>query len=576
MYKYLEQRFALSEEGARTFVKGVFWTAWHYISLMLPLSFMFLFLMEYMEKLKNPNAEVHSLWIYIAIAVAIFVVMFGIYWLSYGATYDSVYLESKKRRISLAEKLRKLPLAFFGKKNLSDLTSTIMVDVSSLEMIFSHAVPELFAVIIMLIVCCIGLAFYNPYMTIALFWVVPFAAMIIVLTKKKQNAAFTGTYNSGRLVAEDIQEGLENVQEIKSYNEVESFLKELHAHAKAHEIAQLKGDVGPGVLLNGAQIVLKLGLASVLIVGSYLFAAGKLSTFDYLVYIVCASTIFSPIYLVLNNLVELAFVDVRIKRFREMDALEVQQGKTEFTPKNFDIEFQNVDFFYNTEKQVLKNVSFTAKQGEITALVGPSGSGKTTAAKLAARFWDVNQGKVLLGGEDISTIEPETLLKYFSVVFQDVVLFNTSIKDNIRIGKRDASDEEILRAAKLANCDEFVNKLPQGYDTVIGENGDTLSGGERQRISIARALLKDAPIVLLDEATASLDVENESKIQQSISELVQNKTVIIIAHRMRTIANADKVIVLEKGSVAEEGSPEELKAKGGLFTKMLALQEVSK
>lgn len=576
MYKYLEQRFALSEEGARTFVKGVFWTAWHYISLMLPLSFTFLFLMEYMEKLKNPNAEVHSLWIYIAIAVAIFVVMFVLFWLSYGATYDSVYSESKKRRISLAEKLRKLPLAFFGKKNLSDLTSTIMADVNSLEMIFSHAVPELFAVIIMLIVCCVGLAFYNPYMTIALFWVVPFATMIIVLSKKKQNAAFVGTYNSGRVVAEAIQEGLENVQEIKSYNEVESYLKELHAHAKVYEMAELKGDIGPGVFLNGAQIVLKLGLASVLIVGSYLFAQGKLSTFDYLVYIVCASTIFSPIYLVLNNLVELAFVDVRIKRFREMDALEVQQGKTDFNPKNFDIEFQNVDFFYNTEKQVLKNVSFTAKQGEITALVGPSGSGKTTAAKLAARFWDVNQGKVLLGGEDISTIEPETLLKYFSVVFQDVVLFNTSIKDNIRIGKRDASDEEILRAAKLANCDEFVNKLPQGYDTVIGENGDTLSGGERQRISIARALLKDAPIVLLDEATASLDVENESKIQQSISELVQNKTVIIIAHRMRTIANADKVIVLEKGSVAEEGSPEELKAKGGLFTKMLALQEVSK
>jgi ATP-binding cassette subfamily B protein len=576
MYKYLEQRFALSEEGARTFVKGVFWTAWHYISLMLPLSFTFLFLTEYMKKIQNPEAEVHELWVYIAIAVAIFVVMFVLFWLSYGATYDSVYSESKKRRISLAEKLRKLPLAFFGKKNLSDLTSTIMVDVSSLEMIFSHAVPELFAVIIMLIVCCVGLAFYNPYMTIALFWVVPFAAMIIVLSKKKQNTAFMGTYNSGRVVAETIQEGLENVQEIKSYNEVESYLKELRSHTKAYEMAELKGDVGPGVFLNGAQIVLKLGLASVLIVGSYLFAQGKLSTFDYLVYIVCASTIFSPIYLVMNNLVELAFVDVRIKRFREMDALEVQQGKTDFNPKNFDIEFQNVDFFYNAEKQVLKNVSFTAKQGEITALVGPSGSGKTTAAKLAARFWDVNQGKVLLGGEDISTIEPETLLKYFSVVFQDVVLFNTSIKDNIRIGKRDASDEEILRAAKLANCDEFVNKLPQGYDTVIGENGDTLSGGERQRISIARALLKDAPIVLLDEATASLDVENESKIQQSISELVQNKTVIIIAHRMRTIANADKVIVLEKGSVAEEGSPEELKAKGGLFTKMLALQEVSK
>ncbi|MBP5246266.1 MAG: ABC transporter ATP-binding protein [Fibrobacter sp.] len=574
MYKYFEKRFALSEEGARTFVKGVFWTAWHYISLILPLSFVFLFLKEYMEK--DPHADAHGLWVYIAIAVVIFVLMFGIYLLSYGATYNSVYKESKRRRIVLAEKLRKLPLAFFGKKNLSDLTSTIMMDVSSLEMIFSHSVPELFAVIIMLAVCGVGLFIYNPCMTIAMFWVVPFAAFVIFFTKKQQNKAFRETYDASRIVAEDIQEGLENIQEIKSYNEENAFLQELVEHAKAYEVAQLKGDVGPGVFLNGAQIVLKLGLASVLLVGSYFFSQGKLSTFDFLVYIVCASTIFSPIYLVLNNLVELAFVDVRIKRFREMDALEVQQGKTEFHPKNFDIEFKDVDFFYNAEKQVLKNVSFIAKQGEITALVGPSGSGKTTAVKLAARFWDVNKGKVLLGGEDISTIDPETLLKYFSVVFQDVVLFNTSIKENIRIGKRNATDDEILRAAKLANCDEFVNRLPQGYDTVIGENGEKLSGGERQRISIARALLKDAPIVLLDEATASLDVENESKIQQSISELVQNKTVLIVAHRMRTIANADKVVVLEKGCVIEEGSPKDLKAKGGLITKMLALQEVSK
>ena len=274
-------------------------------------------------------------------------------------------------------------------------------------------------------------------------------------------------------------------------------------------------------------------------------------------------------------LAELFFLDVRLKRFKEMDNMEVQHGTTKFTPKNFDIEFKDVSFFYNEDKQVLKNVSFTAKQGEITALVGPSGSGKTTAAKLAARFWDIQGGTITLGGEDISRIDPETLLKNYSIVFQDVVLFNTSIRDNIRIGKRDATDEEILRAAKLANCDDFVRKLPQGYDTIIGENGDTLSGGERQRISIARAILKDAPIVLLDEATASLDVENESKIQQSISELVQNKTVMIIAHRMRTIANADKVVVLNKNQVAEVGSPAELKAKGGLFSKMLKLQEVN-
>jgi ATP-binding cassette subfamily B protein len=317
-----------------------------------------------------------------------------------------------------------------------------------------------------------------------------------------------------------------------------------------------------------------MGLATVLITGARLWTKGEIDVFTYLMFIVCAATIYNPVFLVFNNLAELFFVNVRLRRFREMDQMKLQEGVTVFAPQNFDIEFKDVDFFYNENKQVLKKVSFTAKQGEITALVGPSGSGKTTAAKLAARFWDIQSGKVTLGGEDISQIDPETLLTNFSIVFQDVVLFNTSIKDNIRIGKRNATDEEIMRVAKLAGCDEFIQKMPQGYDTVIGENGDTLSGGERQRISIARALLKDAPIVLLDEATASLDVENESKIQKGISQLVKGKTVIIIAHRMRTIANADKVVVLQDGQVAETGSPAELKAKGGLFSKMLKLQEV--
>ncbi|WP_405328743.1 ABC transporter ATP-binding protein [Fibrobacter sp.] len=575
MYNWIKNRFVLSDEGTKTFIKGVFWTTWHYLSLMLPLSFVFLFLKEFMAKMQNPSAEPHNFWVYIAIAVVIYLVMYFIYALSYDSTYESVYSECKKRRITLAEKLRKLPLAFFGKKDLSDLTSTIMNDVNALEMIFSHAVPEIFAVAAMLVICAVALIIYNPLMAAALLWVAPFAGLLIYLSRKFQFKNFKHTYNAARVITEDIQESLENIQEIKSYCEEESVCKALDDHSKFYERSQIKGEFMSGVILNGAQIFLKLGLASVLIFGSILLAQDKLSVFDYLVYIVCASTIYSPIYLVLNNMTELFFLDVRLKRFKEMDEMEVQRGSTKFEPADYDIEFKNVDFYYNEEKQVLKKASFTAKQGEITALVGPSGSGKTTAAKLAARFWDIQGGTITLGGQDISRIDPETLLKNFSIVFQDVVLFNTSIRDNIRIGKRDATDEEILRAAKLANCDDFVQKLPQGYDTVIGENGDTLSGGERQRISIARAILKDAPIVLLDEATASLDVENESKIQQSISELVQNKTVIIIAHRMRTIANADKVVVLQNGKVVETGSPAELKAKGGLFGKMLKLQEVN-
>ena len=575
MYNWIKNRFVLSDEGTKTFIKGVFWTTWHYLSLMLPLSFVFLFLKEFMAKLKEPETITLDFWQYLVIAVVIYLVMYFIYALSYDSTYESVYSECKKRRITLAEKLRKLPLAFFGKKDLSDLTSTIMNDVNALEMIFSHAVPEIFAVAAMLVICAVALIIYNPLMAAALLWVAPFAGLLIYLSRKLQFKNFKHTYNAARVITEDIQESLENIQEIKSYCEEESVCKALDDHSKFYEHSQIKGEFMSGVILNGAQIFLKLGLASVLIFGSILLAQDKLSVFDYLVYIVCASTIYSPIYLVLNNMTELFFLDVRLKRFKEMDDMEVQRGSTKFEPADYDIEFKNVDFYYNEEKQVLKKASFTAKQGEITALVGPSGSGKTTAAKLAARFWDIQGGTITLGGQDISRIDPETLLKNFSIVFQDVVLFNTSIRDNIRIGKRDATDEEILRAAQLANCDDFVQKLPQGYDTVIGENGDTLSGGERQRISIARAILKDAPIVLLDEATASLDVENESKIQQSISELVQNKTVIIIAHRMRTIANADKVVVLQNGQVVETGSPAELKAKGGLFGKMLKLQEVN-
>lgn len=575
MYKWVQNTFALSEEGSRTFVRGVVWTFLHFVSLMFPMMLLFYFLMEHLGIGEFAGKTPHGILFYAGMAAIILVVMLVIYAFSYSATYDSVYDESMRRRVSIAEKLRKLPLSFFGKKNLSDLTSTIMDDCNALEMIFSHAVPELFAAIGSVTVIAIMLFCYNWKMSIALFWVVPAAALLIALSKKIQDRWFVNSYNMRRVVIEDIQEGLENVQEIRSYSGEAAYLSNFDKDCINYEKTQMDSDIKVGMFLNSAQGILKMGLATVLITGARLWTKGEIDVFTYLVFIVCAATIYNPVYLVFNNLAELFFVNVRLRRFREMDQMKLQEGVTVFAPQNFDIEFKDVDFFYNENKQVLKKVSFIAKQGEITALVGPSGSGKTTAAKLAARFWDIQGGKVTLGGEDISLIDPETLLTNFSIVFQDVVLFNTSIKDNIRIGRRNATDEEIMRVAKLAGCDEFIQKMPQGYDTVIGENGDTLSGGERQRISIARALLKDAPIVLLDEATASLDVENESKIQKGISQLVKGKTVIIIAHRMRTIANADKVVVLQDGKVAEMGTPAELKQKGGLFSNMLKLQEVN-
>lgn len=417
--------------------------------------------------------------------------------------------------------------------------------------------------------------FYNWQLTLALFWVVPVALAVIVLSKKWMRDNFRKNYLDKRAVSEQIQEGLDTIQEIKSYHQESDYLKKLDEKIDTYEKWQTKGELMTGILVNGSQSILKLGLASVIIVGANLLVSGSIDLFVYLIFLIIASRVYAPVEEVLNNLAALFFLDIRINRMNEMEALPIQQGTTDFKPVNFDISFENVDFSYESGKQVLKNLSFTAKQGEITALVGSSGSGKSTAVKLAARFWDIQSGKIKLDGKEISQIDPETLLKYFSVVFQDVVLFNASIKDNISIGRRNASDEEIIQAARLAQCDEFASKMPQGYDTIIGENGETLSGGERQRISIARALLKDAPIVLLDEATASLDVENETKIQAGISALIREKTVLIIAHRMRTVANADKIVVLENGSVVETGSPESLKNRKDIFAKMVELQQAN-
>ncbi|HJA14746.1 MAG TPA: ABC transporter ATP-binding protein/permease [Candidatus Butyricimonas faecavium] len=565
MLNTIKKRFALSTQGAKDFCKGTFFTVLLDIALMLPAVFVFLFLEDYLRPVFTPSVSVtHGILYYSLLGIAFMIVMYIIAVLQYHATYTTVYDESANRRISLAEKLRKLPLSFFGEKNLSDLTATIMDDCTDLEHTFSHAVPQLFASLISLLLIVIGMAFYNWQLTLSLFWVVPLAMAIILFSKKAILKSNETNYLKKRAVTEHIQEGLDMIQEIKSYNQERDYLKKLNSRIDTYEKILIRNELTLGILINGSQSILKLGLVSVIIVGANMLVNGSVDLFTYLIFMVIGSRIYNPLNEVMNNLAALFYLDVRINRMNEMESLPIQQGNTKFKPKNFNIEFQEVDFSYEQGKPILNKISFTAKQGEKTALVGPSGSGKSTAAKLAARFWDIQSGKITLGGQDISRIDPETLLQNYSVVFQDVVLFNASIIDNIRIGKRDANDEEVLRVARLAQCDEFVSKMPQGYQTIIGENGETLSGGERQRISIARALLKDAPIVLLDEATASLDVENETKIQAGISELVRDKTVLIIAHRIRTVVNADKIIVLKDGQVAESGSAEYLKKQKGI------------
>jgi ATP-binding cassette subfamily B protein IrtB len=576
MLEILKKRLALSTKGAKDFLKGTFFTILFNITLLLPAVFVFLFLDDYLRTLIYPSETFRKgIWYYIALGMLFMLATWIIARIQYRSTYTTIYEESANRRISLAEKLRKLPLAFFGEKNLSDLTSTIMSDNTDLEHTFSHAVPQLFASIISILLVAVGLFFYNWRLSLALFWVVPAAAAVILLSKKRQRKNNKLIYDKKRNVSEQIQEGLDTIQEIKSYSNEKKYLDELNEKLGDYEKNLTRGELMTGVLVHGAQSLLKLGMASVIIIGARLLSTGNIDLFTYFMFLIIASRIYEPISVVFNNLAALFILDIRINRMNELEMLPIQEGKAEFKPEHFDIVFDKVNFSYETGKQVMEDVSFNARQGEITALVGPSGGGKSTAAKLAARFWDVDSGKILLGNQNISKIEPETLLQNYSVVFQDVVLFNTTIMDNIRIGRRNAADEEVVHVAKLAQCDEFVCKMPDGYQTIIGENGGTLSGGERQRISIARALLKNAPIVLLDEATASLDVENETKIQAGISELIKNKTVLVIAHRMRTVANADKIVVLENGKVVESGKPDELKMRNGVFAKMVERQMVA-
>jgi ATP-binding cassette subfamily B protein len=573
MLKYFQDKYAMSKDGAKNLLYAILWSIALDISFMVPVILGFKFLDEKMGVLLNTSTDQGSHILFYAImAVVSFLVMFVIAFFQYEMTYTKIYEESARRRISLAETLRKLPLAFFGKKDIADLSSTIMQDATEIEQLFSHAVPQIYAAGCTVFIMAVLMFIYNWQLSLAVFWVVPVALLVFSLSRKFQKKSHHKLYLKKREISDHIQEDLDAIYEIKSYNRENEFRNHLNSKLDSYEKTMIDGELIIGSLINVSYAILKLGLPTVILYGAWLLSTGSVSIFAYLVFLVITARVYNPIMEVMNNMAALLFLSVRIDRMKEMDKMPRQGGKTEFNPKNYDITFKHVDFSYQTGVPTLKEVSFTAEQGEVTALVGPSGGGKSTVAKLSARFWDIDNGKITVGGEDISKVDPETLLNCFSIVFQDVTLFNSSILDNIRLGKKDATDEEVLWAAKLAQCDEFVKKLPDGYDTHIGENGERLSGGERQRISIARAMLKDAPIILLDEATASLDVENESKIQGAISTLIRNKTVLIIAHRMRTVSEADKVVVLKEGKIIETGSPDDLREKDGFFSNMLKIQ----
>ena len=568
----LERRFALSPTGARDLKRGILYSTLLNLTFILPSVFVFFFFSDFLRPAFGRGEAKYGWQLYLILALAFTLVTAVISYLQYSSTFMAVYRESADRRIRVAEKLRRLPLSFFGRHDLSDLTSTVMADNTELEHTFSHAVPQLFASIISVVLITLSLCFYDWRLSVALLAPLPLVVLIVLVTRRMLRGRFQENYRLKRQVTEDIQQGLENIREIKAYRGEQAYLRALDHSLNILEEEMIRDELLASVCMNASVVLLRLGLAFVAILGASLLQAGTLDLMAYLVFLVFGSSVYIPIEEVLNYSILLSYLDVRISRMRQIDEMPTQTGKTEVSVRRYDIAFDHVSFAYEPGREVLHDISFTARQGEVTALVGPSGGGKSTIAKLAARFWDIEEGRITLGGRDISQIDPEALLAHFAIVFQDVVLFNASVMDNIRIGRSGATDAEVIEAARLARCEEFVSQLPEGYDTLIGENGQKLSGGERQRISIARALLKDAPVILLDEATACLDVENETLLQQGISELVRDKTVLIIAHRMRTIRRADQVIVLREGRITESGSPEELLAQGGDFAAMVALQ----
>ena len=570
MIEKLMHRYALSRRGAKDLIKGVVACTLQDISFMFPVTLLYLFVKDLLAN----NLKDKTLF-YVIGAVVCLIIVFTITLWQYNSTFLATYVETGTRRITLAEKLRKIPLSFFSKKDLADLTSTIMADCTYLETAFSHFIPPFAGSMISTVIIAISLLFFDVKMAIASLWVLPVAIIIVVSTAKVQQKLTQKSMDAKMDAANGIQECIDTIADLKSNNAEKRYLVSLDDKIDNVEKRALKGEFGTAVFVSCAQMVLKLGIATTALAGSALLIKGEIDVLTFFVFLLLVSRLYDPMQAALQNLAAIISTKTNVDRMNEILDHDVQSGDSKLTNNGYDITFDNVSFSYNNNEKVLDNVSFTAKQGEITALVGPSGGGKTTVSRLAARFWDATSGNITVGGMNISNVEPETLLSLYSIVFQDVTLFNTSVAENIRLGKKDATDEEVLVAAKLANCDEFVQKLANGYDTEIGENGCNLSGGERQRISIARAFLKNAPIILLDEATASLDVENETLIQTALSKLIENKTVIVIAHRMRTVENADKIVVLSDGKIAECDTPNKLMQKDSIFKHMTELQTAS-
>lgn len=568
-----KRKYALTDKGVQNVKKGTFWTVIVNIVVMGGVSVLYLLMKDLMAILAGNQTEINVITILILLVVFV-ILSFVTHLQQYTATYGLVYGEVKATRISLAEKLRQLPLGYFNKKDIADLTETIMGDVNRMEHVWSHVLGYLHGSYVSTALIAVFLFIYDWRLAIACLWGVPVAFVLLFGSRKWTAKASEKLKQAAVKVSDGIQETLENVREIRATNQEETYLQGLYQKIDEHESVMIKGELVAGIFVNAASVIMRLGVATTILVGANLIVHGQVDFMVLFMFLLVITRIYAPFDQSLALIAEMFVSQVSANRMMEIYDMPVASGHDSFEPQGHDIEFQHVSFAYDNH-DVLKDVSFIAKEGEVTALVGPSGSGKSTCAKLAARLWDVKKGAIKVGGIDIQTVDPEVLLSDYSMVFQDVVLFDDSIKENIRLGKRGATDDEVYAAAKAANCDEFVQKLLDGYDTFIGENGTKLSGGERQRISIARALLKDAPIILLDEATASLDVENETKVQEALSRLLVNKTVLVIAHRMRTVQSADKIIVLEDGKVKEEGSPATLYAQDGLYRHMVDLQNES-
>ena len=571
MIEKLQRRFALSRQGALDLMKGCLACVLQDISFMFPVGLLYQFVIDTM----NGGVSGSRIAFYAVGCLACLLLIFVVTRFQYDATYLATYVESGVRRISLAEKLRKIPLSFFGKKDLADLTNSIMSDCATLETTFSHYVPALIGSLISTTLISVCLFVYDWRMALAAVWVLPVAFAITLLSSRIQEYFNSKAVAANVALENGVQECIESLQDLKANNAEKRYLDGLDKKIDYAERRHIVTELGTALFVVSSTLILKFGIATVALAGSVLLIRGEIDIPLFFLFLLVVSRLYSPLEGALQNLAAVISSKTNINRMNEILDHPVQTGSSRLTNRGYDVVFAHVGFAYNSGETVLKDVSFTAKQGEVTALVGPSGGGKTTVSRLAARFWDTDKGKITVGGMNIADIDPETLLSLYSIVFQDVTLFNNTIMENIRIGRKDASDKEVLAAAKLANCDEFASKLPNGYDSMIGENGCELSGGERQRISIARAFLKNAPIILLDEATASLDVENETLIQAALSRLIKEKTVLVIAHRMRTVSGADKVVVLSDGTVAEQGTPEELMRTGKIYPHMVKLQTIS-